>query len=192
MFPPVVGALIVLATLGAAGLGLVGLAVGKVRDEGRWKKLGGRTVVAAVTGYGLLWLVGLFGSPRRALAIGEEVSFCGLDCHLHVSVVRSERGRDLGVVIRFRSNAKAADEYPGLLRLEVVDSSGRRYSPSDGLIAEPLNAGATIDRQFRFTVPPEALAPALVVSYGGWLDYLLPGQGNPLAQRRVRLTLDRA
>jgi hypothetical protein len=120
------------------------------------------------------------------------VSFCGLDCHLHVSVVRADWGRDLGVVVRFRSNARAADEYPGLLTVEVVDSASRRYRPSEGMIAEPLNAGATIEREFHFSLPPEAVASALVLSNGGWLDYLLPGRGNPIAQRRIRLALDRA
>ena len=145
-----------------------------------------------VAAYGLVWLIATLGASSQALALGQELSFCGVDCHLHVSVVRAERGGDLGVVIRFRSDAKMADEFPGLLRLEVVDSSQRRYQPSDGMIAEPLNAGATIEREFRFTVPPEAATPVLVVSYGGWLDYLLPGRGNPIAQRRIRLVLDQA
>ncbi len=192
MFPPVVGALILLGSLGIAGLGLLALLRGTLRRDARLRRVGWLVALGAVGGYGILWLVGLFGSPHRALAIGEEVRFCGLDCHLHVSVVRSERGNDLGVMVRFRSDAKRAEEYPGLLRLEVVDSDGRRYAPSDGQIAEPLEAGATIEREFRFTVPAEARAPALVVSYAGWLDYLLPGAGNPLAQRRLRLTLDRA
>lgn len=192
MFPPVVGAMMLLGSFGITGLGMIGVVAGKLRGTPRWTQIGGRLVGAAVTGYGLLWLVGLLGSPRRALAIGEEVSFCGVDCHLHVSVVRIERGNDLGVVLRFRSDAKQANEYPGLLRLRVIDSAGRGYLPSDGVIAEPLGAGATIEREFRFTVPPAAGAPALVVSYDGWLDYLVPGRGNPLAQRRIRLSLDRA
>ena len=190
MFPPFVGLLMLLGSLGLAGLGLVTLVIGMVQGRPPLARIGGQMTAASGVGYGLLWLVGLLGSPHRSLAVGQEVSFCGLDCHLHVSVVRSERRGDLGVVVRFRSNARAAAEYPGLLRLEVVDSSGHRYQPSDGMIAEPLDAGATIEREFRFTVPPEARGPTLVVSYNGLMDYLVPGRANPIAQRRIRLALD--
>jgi len=192
MFPPFFGALLLLGALGLAGLGLGASVVGRVRNEARWGRAGAWLLGIALLGYPLLWVAGLVGTPRQTLAVGEELSFCGLDCHLHVSVVRADRANDLTVMVRFRSDAKAAAEYPGLLRLEVIDGTGRRYSPSAGMIAEPLGAGATIEREFRFAVPPEASGPALVVSHGGWLDYLLPGRGNPLAQRRIRLTLDDA
>jgi hypothetical protein len=189
MFPPLVGALLVLGSLGVAGMGLGALVLGRLRREPRWTRAGARLVGIALVGYAALWMAGLAGTPRRALALGDELSFCGLDCHLHVSVVRADRTNDLAVTVRFRSDARAVDEYPGLLRIEVVDSAGRRYAPSAGMIAEPLGPGATIEREFRFAVPAEAPAPTLVVSQGGWLDYLLPGRGNPLAQRRTRLAL---
>lgn len=192
MFSPFVGALIVVGALGMTGLGLGLVVYGRMKGVSRWVRAGVGLTLATVAGYGLVWVIGLVGTPRRALPLGEEVAFCGLDCHLHVSVVRIERAGDLGVVVRFRSNARAADEFPGLLRLEVVDASGRRYQPSAGMIAEPLSAGEAIEREFRFSVPAEAQAPTLVVRSGGWLDYLVPGRGNPLAQERTRLALDRA
>jgi hypothetical protein len=128
-------------------------------------------------------------TPKRLVPVGEEISFCGLDCHLHVSVKRVSRAGDLTVLLQFRSDARAANEYPGELRFLVEDATGRRYSPSAGMIAEPLPAGATIEREFRFSLPRDSLGPRLLISSGGWLDFLVPGEANPWVKMRTALAL---
>jgi hypothetical protein len=190
MIPPVIGVLILLAALGLIGSGMVVGLVGRHLRRAALSRAG--IVVAGLggVGYAGAWLIGLAASPARLLLSGQEVSFCGVDCHLHVSVVRVDRVTDLGVHVRFRSDAKRALEYPGLLRLAVVDRAGRRYLPSSGLVAEPLRPGETIEREFRFGVPVGSSGARLQVWYGGWLDYLIPGRANPLAQRRLGLDLD--
>jgi hypothetical protein len=189
MFPPVISVLIVLATLALVGFGMLLVIVGRIQGQAFLPRVGVRLAGAAASLYAVAWLVGLLGTRSQLLAPGQEVSFCGLDCHLHVSVVAAERDRDLGVRVRFRSDAKQALEYPGLLRIAVVDEAGRTFAPTAGFAAEPLPAGETMDREFRFMLPADATAPRLVVSYDGWLDYLLPGRGNPLVQRRLALDL---
>ena len=189
MFPSFIGPLIMLAALGLIGLGLLLVVIGRMQRQAFLPRVGIRLAGFAVAGYAGAWLVGWAAAPTRVLAVGEEVSFCGLDCHLHVSVLRADRSRDLGVAVRFRSDAKRALEYPGLLRIAVVDQEGRTYLPASGMIAEPIHPGEIVERDFRFSLPPGAAAPRLVVTYDGWLDYLVPGAGNPLVQRRARLDL---
>lgn len=186
---PVIGTLVLLAALGAVGIGLVTMVVGLIRGRGSLFGVGARVTGAVVAGYGLVWVVGYLTAPARLVGPGEEVQFCGLDCHLHVSAVAVTRGTDLAVTLRFRSDARGAAEYPGLLKLVVVDGAGRRYAPSAGMMAEPLEAGQTIEREFRFSVPPDGGAARLEVSYDSVMDYLVPGLGNPLAQRRTPLAL---
>ena len=58
-----------------------------------------------------------------------------------------------------------------------------------GFGAEPLAAGATVERELSFAVPAAAGEPVLEVTWGGWLDYLVPGSGNVLVQRLRPLAL---
>ena len=43
--------------------------------------------------YALFWGLGFVLAPTTVLAPGKDVSFCGLDCHLHVSVAASSPAR---------------------------------------------------------------------------------------------------
>jgi hypothetical protein len=189
MFPPLIGLLLLLLTLGCSALALI-VAVGGL--------LSGRPVLlrrgltgwgAMIAGYGAIWLVGLLGASSRVVPVGEEIHFCGVDCHLHVSVAKASRGSDVGVTLRFRSDARQADEFPYLLTYAVVDGAGRRYPPSAGIVSAPLKAGKTVKQELRFSVPPDAPEPRLVVSYDSFMDYLIAGRANPLVQRRTRLDL---
>ncbi len=189
MMAPVIGTLILLAALGAVGLGLLTMVVAGVRGQAPLFRIGAVLTGAAVTGYGLLWVLGFLLAPSHLVPAGDEVHFCGVDCHLHVSAVKVARGADIAVTLRFRSDARGAPEYPGLLRLTAVDSRGRRYAPSAGMMAEPLAAGQSIEREFRFSVPGDAGPARLEVSYDSVMDFLVPGLGNPLAQRRTPLAL---
>lgn len=189
MIAPVIGALILLATLGVSAVTLVLMILARLQRRERLFRTAATAALAAVVSYGGAWAVGLATAPGRVVPVGEAISFCGVDCHLYVSVLRSERAGDLAVTLRFRSDARAADEYPGLLTIAAVDQAGRRYPPASGMVAEPLGAGAAVEREFRFSVPAAAGPVWLVVSYEGVMDYLVPGRANPLAQRRVRLAV---
>jgi len=181
--------LAVLGTLALIGSGLIVAVFGLVRRRRSLARSGTLVAAIAVAGWAALWIAGWISAPRGVLPMGEEVSFCGLDCHLHVSVVGVSRDRSLTVSVQFRSDAKSVTEFPGELRLEVRDGEGRSYLPTSGILAEPLPAGETIVRELTFAVPDDASSPRLVASYQGWLDYLVPGQGNPLVQRRVGLAI---
>jgi len=147
------------------------------------------TVAAAIFGvYGVVLFVGPLLARSRTLAPGSEVSFCGFDCHLHVSVAGASRPGPLEVNLRFRSDAKAAPEFPGLLVVRAVDSAGRRHAPLEPIPDAPLGAGETRTHPVRFGIPSGAGPVRIVVSWGG-LDYLIPGPQNPLVQQRAALAI---
>jgi hypothetical protein len=192
VFPPIVGLFLLLGSVALvlSGLGLTVAAFVTRRPRG---VRGGLVLAGGAAGcYALFWLVGLLTAQRRVLGIGQEAHFCGLDCHLHVSVVRVSHDAGVGVTLRFRSDAKQALEYPLLLTYEIVDDAGHRYRPSDGVVGAPLKAGEMVEHEMRFSVPVDAAHPRLVVYYDSLMDYLVPGQANPLAQRRTRLDLGSA
>ena len=187
--PPAIGMLVMLAAFGVGGLAVIGLLAGLLKRDRGWIRASGIALGGAVGGYGLVWVIGLLAAGSKVVPIGSEISFCDVDCDLHVAVAKASRDTDLAVTVRFRSDAKVSNGYPSSLRLAVVDDQGQRYVPASGLIAEPLAAGATIEREFRFSVPASAGHPRLQVSYDGVMDYLLPGAGNPLVQRKTVLAL---
>jgi hypothetical protein len=192
VFPPILGLLVLLGTLTLILAGLGVAVAGLVTRRPRAVR-GGLLFAGGTAGcYALVWLLGLVTAEHRVLGIGQEAHFCGVDCHLHVSVVRVTHDSSVGVTLRFRSDAKQALEYPFLLTYEIVDDAGRRYPPSDGTVGAPLKAGETVEQELRFSVPETAAHPRLMVYYDSMMDYLVPGQANPLAQRRTRLDLGSA
>jgi hypothetical protein len=134
--------------------------------------------------YGLALLAGPALTPHRLLAAGDEMAFCGFDCHLHLSVAGVTRGNGVAVRLHFRSDAKAAAEYPSRLRIRAVDRAGREYAPLLDTPLVPLLAGAQYDRELRFTLPAGAAVDRLVVTWADWQDYLVPGPENAMVQRR--------
>jgi hypothetical protein len=190
MFPPIVGLGIFLLAVGLAGLGLIAAAIALFTGRPVLLRNGLLALGTVVAAYLAVWTIGLVSAPRRVVPVGEEIHFCGVDCHLHVSVVKATRGTDVGVIVRFRSDARRADEFPYLLSYTIVDQDGRRYLPSGGVMSAPLKAGETVEQEIRFSVPADASQPRLVISYDSFMDYLIAGRANPLVQRRTRLALD--
>ncbi len=188
MIPAFLGVVILMVALGAVGLGLGLVIVGRLSGRTVVVRTGLRLVVGAVMGWAGAWLVGWVTAPRGVVPLGEEIAFCGIDCHLHVSAVGVSRGESLVVRLRFRSDAKAADEFPGMLRFALRGPDGRRRAPAAGLVTDTLAAGAIIERELRFAATDPAV---LEVTWDSWLDYLVPGAGNVLVQRLRPLGLSR-
>jgi hypothetical protein len=182
----------VLAFLGTAVMlaGLFfGLAYAAGKGDGRLaRRLGiGAAVIAA--GYAALLLAGPIVTPARPLPPGAELSFCGFDCHLHVSATSTRRAESLEITLRFRSDAKRAPEHPGSVRVRVVDASGREFAPASPVPDGELAAGHSVSHTLRFDVPPDAEAPRVLLMWDGWIDYLVAGPQNPLVQRKASLLL---
>ena len=182
------GMLFFLATALTLAVGVLTLvyAVG-TRDA----RLARRVLVATgivVTLYAAVLIGGPLLTRERTLAPGSEVSFCGFDCHLHVSVAGASRPGPLEVVLQFRSDAKAAPEHPALLMVRAVDSTGRRYRPLEPVPDAPLGPGEVRTHPLHFDVPVNAGPVRVVVSWDG-LDYLIPGPQNPLVQQRATLAI---
>ena len=123
-----------------------------LRVLGTLSFLGTAAMLAAVvvgTAYALLLAAGPMITPPRTLAPGAELSFCGFDCHLHVSAASARRDGGLDVTLRFRSDAKRAPEFPGDLRVRVIDASGREFAPRERLPRSELPAGAIATHTLR-------------------------------------------
>ncbi|MGE0553910.1 MAG: hypothetical protein AB7R55_10820, partial [Gemmatimonadales bacterium] len=105
MIPTAIGMLSVLVTLTLVGLGLAMAVLGLARGRKVWARRGGWLAGLALAGWAALWIAGWMSAPRGGLPMGEELSFCGTDCHLHVSVVGASHDRPLKVSVRFRSDA---------------------------------------------------------------------------------------
>jgi len=189
MIPTFVGMLAVLGALLLVALGLSSVAIGFISRRRGWVKGGIRIAAVAVGGWAVLWVVGWLFSPKGVLPTGQELSFCGTDCHVSLSVVSVSRDQGLAVQVRFRNDARSTSEPLSEYLIAVEDGRGGRYFPISGIAAGSLAAGEAIIQEYRFAVAPEVTSPRLVASYHGWMDYLVPGQGNPLVQRRVGLAL---
>lgn len=189
MIPVFAGMLILLGTLALIALGLALVIAGTVARRPGVTRSGGTLAVLGFGAWGLAWVVGYVGSPTGVVPIGKELSFCTVDCHLHVAVVEVRRDGDLAVRLRFRNDARREPEYPAHLEIALRDDAGRWYGPSSGMVAEPLGAGQSVERELRFGASEDSPGATLVVRYAGWLDYLIPGRGNALAQGRLRLAL---
>ena len=117
MLPPFLGAVLLLGTAAVIALAVV-LALGAViigrprADPPGGDCRGGDDGVYCILSSGFS---GCWSAPTRILSPGSEVQFCGLDCHLHVSVTEVHPGADLGVTVRFLSNAVREPEWPGRL-----------------------------------------------------------------------------
>ena len=176
-----------------AGVALFGLARGD-------RRLGTRAGLVA-----LLWVV-LYGAaviasplttPPRVLPPGEEIAFCGLDCHLHVSVVAPPAGSDSQapgtrlVKVRARSDARRAPEFPAELRFRLVDDNDREYppAPESARFGGPLAAGDSDTVPLVFAAPPTAGNLRLRVTRGAWPERLLIGPANTRAMARTTLAL---
>jgi hypothetical protein len=71
----------------------------------------------------------------------------------------------------------------------VVDQTGREFRPLEPLPRNELRAGETATHTLRFPVPDDAAALRVTVTWASWLDWLVPGPGNPMVQRKAALEL---
>jgi hypothetical protein len=106
-----------------------------------------------------------------------------------VSITGVRPGAELGVTVRFTSNAVRAPEWPGKLRLRLRDDEGREFAPLNQVPDAPLAAGTASSFEFRFTREAHAAGAVLIITWDSGFDYLVPGAGNILVQRRRRLAL---
>jgi len=189
MLPQFLGMLLLIGTVGFVVTALAVAWWASSRNNPRFAR---RALIAGsgMAGvYGIFWLLGLMLAPRVVLPPGQEISFCGLDCHLHVSVGQVRAGPDLGVTVHFTSNAKQAPEWPAALRFRLRDGVGQEYAPSNRVPETALRAGASWDYELRFPAAARAAGSVLIVTWDSGFDYLVPGAGNPLVQRQRRLAL---
>lgn len=177
--------------LAAAALTLTAAILAAVYAVGRrnTRLLRGAALVAAaaIGAHALLIAVGPLVMRHRVLPVGAELSFCGFDCHLHVSAT-SGPSPDV-VTLRFRSDARAVPEHPGHLRVRGYDAHGQAYDPVVPIPDAPLLAGDTIEQVVRFTLPEATRIERVGLARRDWESYLVPGPENPLVQRRRSLAL---
>jgi hypothetical protein len=172
----------------AAGVALFGLARGNgplVTRALRW-----------AGAYVAVYLLAVLASPltarRRVLPPGSELSFCGIDCHLHVSVAGSttEPGQ-VRAAVRVRSDAVEAPEYPGYLQFRLVGADGSILppNPAPDAFTHPLAAGESYVDTLAFAVPATGGPYSLRVTYAGVMDNLMLGPANPRAAGKASLAL---
>lgn len=189
MLSPFAGQLLLVATVVVVGAAL-GLALWAATHNARKLRAAAlRAAAGAALLFAGVWVLGIVLARTRVLSPGSQLSFCGLDCHLHVSVVAVRHDGTLGVTVRFASNAVRAPEYPARLRFRLRDDEGREFAPLNEVPDVPLPAGQASAHELRF--PPEARpeGAVLIVTWDRGLDYLVPGAGNVLVQRRTRLAI---
>lgn len=185
----------VLGLIGSALLVIVGLGI-TAFALARGEHGLARRAVLGTAGFVALYLLGTVISaslaPRQVLPAGSELSFCGFDCHLHVSVVAIETDEDrIGLVVRARSDAKADPEFPRDLRFRLVGKDGSVLTPvQDGeTFAEPLGAGASVVDTVTFVAPLGGTPYSLRVTYPDLPEALLLGPANSRAQGKTTLGL---
>ena len=170
---------------------LVG-ALSLVRGQPRMARRALMTGLAALGVHATLLLAGPLLLGHRTLVPGQELSFCGVDCHLHLTAIAVTRNGGLDVRMRARSDAREVPEDPRYLSISVIDAHGTRYRADSMTLDMPLGPGDSYERTLHFAVPAWATGLRLVGTWQGWAAYLIPGPDNILVQRRggIALTFD--
>lgn len=181
------GAFMVLAA-GLTGAVLLA-AYALIRDNRRLLRRAGAAGAAMLVVYACLLLAGPLLLGRRTLLPGQELAFCGFDCHLHITATRVARDGGLDVTVWARSDAREAPEDPRYVSLTVVDARGIRYAADSMTLDAPLAPGDSYERTLHFDVPPEASGLRLVGTWQGWPAYAIPGPDNIYVQRRSGIVL---
>lgn len=155
-----------------------------------------RRAAIATGGYAVLYLLGVLASgllaPQRVLPVGEEISFCGFDCHLHLSVVGSETDEDrVGVFVQVRSDARQEAEYPRYLQFRLIGKDHTVLTPDNEgrAFRRPLEAGQTYLDSLYFTQATNAFPYTLRVVYPDLPEALLLGPANSRAVGKTTLSL---
>jgi hypothetical protein len=183
------GVLAFFGTIAVMVLGAVVMLAALATDRPRLFRGTAAGVGCWVVLYALALVLGPVITPARQLAAHQELSFCGLDCHLHVAVTDVQNDSGLAVTLSFRSDAKRAPEFPSHLRIRAVDANGLEHQSAEGPLTGRLDAGQSFSRRLHFDVPANAGPANLVVTWGDWEDYVIPGPENALVQRRRKVLL---
>lgn len=179
--------LITVVTVGLAGLLYLWARLKRSAALARTAVRAGGGIVGV---YALIWVLGVVVLRGRSLEPGEELLFCGLDCHLHLTALRAvQRDGGVEVVIRARSDAKAVVEDPARVQLSLRDGAGKRWFPAQDILNEPLWPGAGYERTLRFNVPAGTSSVALSANWRGLASWLVAGPENTLVQRRTQIHL---
>ena len=163
---------------------------GLVRSNPHLTRRAGIVGLALVGLYATLLLAGPLLLGRRTLAPGQELAFCGFDCHLHLTATHVARDGGLDVTVRARSDAREAPEDPRYVALTVVDARGTRYPADSMTLDAPLGPGDAYERTVHFNVPASATGLRLVGTWQGWPAYAIPGPDNIFVQRRSGIALN--
>ncbi len=201
MLAHLLGTLATLATFGLIGIALVVALHGYIRGR-RSRALRALALAGVVVAlYGLAIALPALLTPTKTLQPGEELSFCGFDCHLHVAVVATmadppdpARSRNISLGVQVRSDAVQAPEHPSLLRFRLVDRTGREYSaepmPNDGdPFAQVLEAGQSYTRTLSFVLPAGEEVQGLRVTWRAFPDYWVLGLANTFLRRKTLLAV---
>lgn len=192
MLPHLLGVLglIAAALILILGLGVIVFAL--ARGD---RPLARRTGLATAA-FTALYLAGTMISarvaPSRVLPLGQEVSVCKFDCHLHVSIVAVETEDDrIGLVVRARSDAMAEPASPRELQFRLIGVDGSVLVPyQEGTtFTEPLGAGASAVDTVTFVAPLAGTPYSLRVIYRGLPEALLLGPANSRAAGKITLGL---
>ena len=169
-------------------------AIGAARGNARLSRRAGVVGVSLLGTYGVLLLAGPFLLGHRTLAPGQELAFCGVDCHLHLTTTHVTRNGGIDVTMRARSDAREVPEDPRYVSISVVDARGIRYRADSMTLDTPLGPGDSYERTLHFAVPASATDLRLVGTWQGWPAYGIPGPDNIFVQRRsgIALTADSA
>ena len=181
------GAFLLLAASITGSLLVVGY--GLVRDNPRLWHRAGLVGLSLAGVYAGLLVAGPLLLGKRTLMPGQELAFCGFDCHLHLTATHVVRDGGLLVTVRARSDARQAPEDPRYVQLSVVDATGARYVADSMTLDTPLGPGDSYERTLRFAVPSSATGLRLVGTWQGWPAYAIPGPDNIFVQRRSGITL---
>jgi hypothetical protein len=185
----------VLALIGAALLLVFGLGVtvyGLARGDGRLARRAALGTGGLVVVYSLGIALSATLAPRTVIPFGEEISFCGFDCHLHISLTEVDMEEDfIGLVVKARSDAKSEPEHPSYLQFRLVGRSGAALAPyQDGkTFLQPLEAGQSTVDTLSFVASPEDFPYSLRVIYPDLPEALLLGPANSRAVGKTTLSL---
>lgn len=185
-------------------LALVGVAAGSITGRPGWARLLLRTTGAALG----LYFVALLGfsltSHERVIPRGSELPVCGLDCDLFLSVadvdamplVAEAQSNVLWKVqLRARSDAKRVNMSLDGVRVELMNATGRYWSPRVSAGAargfeHPLAPGESAVAEYIFQLSAAARSPRLHLVSGPWFTRFVLADEGSILHARTLLALD--
>ena len=222
-FMPQFAPFVVLAFLGAVLAGMLASAVlvyGAVRRQPAVRRWAAVALVAIPLGYAALVFGASLTSREVILPHGGKKYFCEIDCHLAYSVERVTREKTIGTpprdaratgefhVISLKTwfdestistmRPKEAPLYPNPRQVYIVDSSGRRYNPSEAgqraleetgvkstPLSRPLIPGESYVTALVFDLPSDIREPRLYVGDADPVSSILIGHEESPLHRKI-------